>query len=247
MPKSAGSTLSKHIVRNLKKGESVYLENNEDVLLNNKMMKKIKYIHGHSTYYGVHRFFPKREVRYITFLRDPVKRIISQYNYDVGPHKEKTSFQKWYETLIKNEMVHFYSRKFLGKKGTRISIPKFMLPILIKFRFMASPGKMFLSKFILNKYVNLRRGVGKTTKKDFENAKKLLELCWFVGIVGNSEKDLKYIFNKIGVPEKWKNENVSAIRRFTLDKNTIKKIKKENFKDFELYNYAKKLSKKRHP
>ena len=35
----------------------------------------------HIVYHGLAGFFPDREIRYVTFLRDPFKRIISEYNF----------------------------------------------------------------------------------------------------------------------------------------------------------------------
>lgn len=43
-------------------------------------LRPIKFFIGHYTY-GVHKFFPESEFKYITVLRDPVERIISWYRF----------------------------------------------------------------------------------------------------------------------------------------------------------------------
>ena len=39
----------------------------------------IRFISGHQVWYGIHELFPGRTPRYVTFLREPVARIISDY------------------------------------------------------------------------------------------------------------------------------------------------------------------------
>jgi hypothetical protein len=39
----------------------------------------IRFIAGHQVWYGIHELFPTRTPRYVTFLRDPVARVISDY------------------------------------------------------------------------------------------------------------------------------------------------------------------------
>lgn len=55
----------------------------EDYLANLSPAEKnrMKFIVGHSTYMGVHEHFPGRPFRYFTFIRNPVSRMRSLYNY----------------------------------------------------------------------------------------------------------------------------------------------------------------------
>jgi len=48
--------------------------------LSNTDKSKISVLAGHMNF-GLHNHFPSQEVKYITFFRDPIERIISHYNY----------------------------------------------------------------------------------------------------------------------------------------------------------------------
>src|SRR3989344_3022986 len=105
IPKCAGSTFRYHVEHNLKKGEFVSLYEGEYFDVNEMAYKyftpgkrreeidayldslsdvqkdTIRIIYGHQVYYGIHRFFPGREVRYITFVRHHAAREVSMYNF----------------------------------------------------------------------------------------------------------------------------------------------------------------------
>jgi hypothetical protein len=40
---------------------------------------RLQFVAGHQIWYGLHECFPDRECRYITFMRDPVARLVSDY------------------------------------------------------------------------------------------------------------------------------------------------------------------------
>ena len=105
IPKCAGSTFRYHLEHNLRKGEFVSLYEGEyfDVTemsykyftpgkrreeidsyfsrLTDEQKDTIKILYGHQVYYGIHRFFPGREARYITFVRHHAAREVSMYNF----------------------------------------------------------------------------------------------------------------------------------------------------------------------
>ena len=82
-------------------------------------------------------------------------------------------------------------------------------------------------------------------KKKFENAKKLLDNCWFVGIVEKSDEDFKFLLESMGFknPE-WTNVGVTK-RIIQLDENLLKKIYEENPLDVKIYKYALELNKRK--
>ncbi len=213
------------------------------------LRKKAKVISGHLAYYGIHKLVPEKEPHYFTFLRDPADRLVSFYNSRDWGSSKKPTFEEWYKTRRKNEMVHFYSSKFLGNDETA-KIPKI-------FRKLSSFGNIekiiFNSKKILNKlgYFKFKNN----QKEEFENAKKLIDSCWYIGIVEDSEKDIRFLFKKMGLPLRWKNFNVGGNENplkknklnrtgdFKLSSDLRKKIYSENPLDIKLYNHAKKLNK----
>ena len=90
--------------------------------------------------------------------------------------------------------------------------------------------------------------MAKYKKNDFkklENAKKLLDLCWFVGIVEESDKDFKVLFDSMGLKNvKWEKSDAPYKRVLKLDDELRENIYKENPLALELYNYALNIRKR---
>ena len=61
--------------------------------LSEKEKEKIKVIIGHHMPYGIHKYFNKKP-RYITFLRNPIDRRISEYNYKRSILEKNTDILK---------------------------------------------------------------------------------------------------------------------------------------------------------
>ena len=85
--KTAGSTFLAIIDRQYKKDEIIYanivgINKTLEILKthNHERNETLKIVHGHFAY-GWHKYFSE-EVRYITFLRNPVDRIVSDYYYN---------------------------------------------------------------------------------------------------------------------------------------------------------------------
>lgn len=244
LPKSGGSTFTEHLAKNINPEEILfgeYYSNDKNLKkIIHKKREKIRFITGHQYFYGIHKFFPGKEPRYITFTRDPAKRLISQYNYDMSPlPKNKIiPFNKWYKLQIKNEMTLFYDRKSRGIRESRISIPHFIRPLVRKIKPMKSKFKMIALRFMTKK-------LSKTKQYSLQNAKKLFNKCWYIAITENLDDDLKILCKEIDIPSNWKNKNISKLKLLTLNKELKDKIYKENPLDVELYEYAKKLNKEK--
>lgn len=93
MPKCAGTTFRVHIENNLAQEEILPLYVNIDkryrdrnfvreyiTSLSEEKKRKVKLVYGHEVHYGIHEWLG-REGRYFTFLRHPLPRTISWYNY----------------------------------------------------------------------------------------------------------------------------------------------------------------------
>jgi len=90
--KCSGSTFKYHIGNNFKKEEVItfdrFISSDKIIkkiethlsLLTKEQKDKIKVIYGHTAYYGIHKFFNKPH-RYVTFIRNPIDRTISLYNF----------------------------------------------------------------------------------------------------------------------------------------------------------------------
>mgnify|MGYP001568125332 FL=1 len=128
--------------------------------------------------------------------------------------------------------------KFRGKEGAKANIPKSMLPFFAKI-FQSKKVYWFFQK-MYRLYVSFLQSSEKIQKEKRDNAKKLLDDSWHIGIISDLDESLKYLFKEIGVPVKWKNSNVTEKKNsfFKLDEETRRKIYKDNKYDLELYNYA---------
>ncbi|MBI3154317.1 MAG: sulfotransferase family 2 domain-containing protein [Burkholderiales bacterium] len=92
IPKSAGTTFRHHIEHNFAPEEIVALYRADDARLRredvfarlqslpDEQRRRLRVIYGHEVYHGIHELFD-RPCRYVTFLRDPIDKTISFYNY----------------------------------------------------------------------------------------------------------------------------------------------------------------------
>lgn len=241
LPKTGGTTFSKHIKKNLKKEEVFDMSDlrygfeSFDI----EEQKKARVILGHATYYGIHKFFPEKIPRYIIFLRDPAERIASTYNFEMRVKQGKNiSFWDWYSAQPKNDMTLFLDMKYRGKEGTKANIPDVFLKTFYKIFSSKKITYFFQSAF--EKYYSIFMSSDKKMLVKFENSKKLLKNCWYIGIMPGLNKDLKFLFKEIHVPMRWKNENLTSKKKafFKLDEETRRKIYQDNKYDKELFDYA---------
>jgi hypothetical protein len=114
IPKSAGTTFRYHIENNFAADEILGLYNadehrmkRDDVFakvsaLTPQQRRRLRVIYGHEVHYGIHELL-ERPARYVTFLRDPIDKTISFYNYRMqqGIRKQQVdasrlpSFEEW--------------------------------------------------------------------------------------------------------------------------------------------------------
>lgn len=245
VPKAGGGTFNQHLLKNLPEGEFARANEVEE---RKKNLDKIRVVAGHDAYYGIHKYFPDKTPRYLTFLRDPAERFVSAYNFEMRkvPENEIISFEKWYKSRMNNEMCRYLFRKFKGKGGIQVSVPVYKT--LIFFKITDSAKKLSFLRGIY-KLINKIKRNKKRQEKEFEKAKKMLDLCWFVSITENLNEDLKFLFKKIDTKEDWKQVHKTGSsdieKKYSLDEKMRKKIYKDNKYDLKLYEYAKRLRDKK--
>ena len=88
IPKTAGTSFYKSVASQLKNDETLLLYgfkrtsamiSEEIQSMDASSRNRIRFIAGHQVWYGIHNLFPERRPRYVTFLRDPVSRVVSEY------------------------------------------------------------------------------------------------------------------------------------------------------------------------
>lgn len=245
IPKTGGTTFIQHLKNNSKSEEWVSLKNIKNLSQDKK--RKIKYISGHETYYGIHKYFPNKIPRYIIFLRNTANRRISQYNHDISrmTSNKKPIFKKWYKTQIKDELCFLLNKKFKGIPGRKIPITS---PRIVKYLRIGTSKIIKMIGFKIFKALHLKRN----KKQELENAKYLLNKCWFIGITEHLDKDLKELSKKMKLKGKIKryrtakdkNEDQKTLeikKSFNPSDEIKEKINKDNPYDLNLYNYADSL------
>lgn len=128
IPKAGGNSLRAIIQREYKVTDLYYQGTDQDRFdLLQERIKEPSYnslCHIGHVYFGFHEFFPNDEVKYITMLRDPVKRVISLYNFiKAGQAGEwlkdeikELSFSEYLRSGLENDLENSQTRRIAGLK-----------------------------------------------------------------------------------------------------------------------------------
>lgn len=229
IPKTAGLTFRYHIRKNLKEEEYLllahtlfgyesypppdYKKHKSKVFkymseLSEERKSKLKIIFGHYVPYGVHEYFD-RPCRYITFVRHPVKRMISDYNYKVMLYHKSQKRGKEVDIvnqslLIHNKVPSFFDwwRRYYDTK-TRFSTSTM-------FRFLKDLGYGNYVDNIINKF-------------------------YFIGLTSKFNEDFLYLSHLLAINRYFLSKNKSKkIFRGGKDTRLADEIYFKNNKDFEI-------------
>src|SRR6056297_1701898 len=111
-----------------------------------------------------------------------------KYNHDIArlqekrKHKNLPSFKKWYKLQIKDEQTFLLNKKFKGIPGRKA--PNFTNKFITKFKVGNSKFLKIIGYRLLKLYDLLRKNK-RHKEKELENAKSLLNKCWFVSTTDN--------------------------------------------------------------
>lgn len=244
IPKTAGLTFRYHIRKNFSEEKYLllahtlfglksypppdYQEYKEKVFkylsnLDNKRKNRLTILFGHYVPHGVHKYFD-RPYKYITFVRNPIKRVVSAYNHKLTK----------YHLARKQEKDTFYVERSLFVKKR---IPNFEE----WFDYYYSTSRKYSTKTMYEFLKNLGYG---------NEIEEMIEKFYFIGITKKFQNDFLYLCKKLGINKHFLSKNKS-IKFFKLKDNKIKqKIATENIMDIDLYTQAlefNKLFKKEHP
>ncbi len=229
--KCAGTTLRFGIEEQLIGGELLLLYNDQNpelsksfknvsnyiLNLSQEKKDKLKVIYGHRIYYALGKLFKNREVRFITFIRKPEKRMISQYNWQRMAYYKHGKVNN-FPPEGKNDEKYMTFDSWLNFKN----------------------HDNFITRFLL-KTLSINDEIIDSNK--IKKIKKMLDTFYFIGIVGNKE-DLFFIQNEIGLKKFMINRNIS---KKYYSGNTLEQIEKQAVTlteyDLEIYDYSILLNK----
>lgn len=176
---------------------------------------RIKVLYGHMGF-GLHAYFPRPAV-YVTVLRDPIERVLSQFYHD---HREPRS--PLYSAIKSGEMdLDSYVRHFavVGEMDN------------LQTRMLAGNWDL--------------RGYGECTLEMLATAKQHLRVHFaLVGITERFDEFYLMLCHRLGWPaEPYRKHQVTRNRprQDELDRETLKLIRDYNQFDIQLYQYASEL------
>jgi hypothetical protein len=228
IPKCAGSTFAEHFKHNLGRRSLLSIGPTRErafacrsevddyvASIAQHRRDEIRAIVGHSAYYGIHEHF-RRPARYITFLRDPIDRTLSHYEYflQIFPLVEQPderfpggsaelTLERWWETL-------------------------------------QQPN--WQTSMVLNYLIDGRIGScddTTVTERHLEQAKRTLDGFYFVGTTETFEEDSLYLYDQLGFRELIRDPvNRTLVKALEPSGEMVEMIAKGVHLDRQLYDHA---------
>jgi hypothetical protein len=217
IPKTGGSTLQGIINREYGKKHTFNVKNNRKVIdfinLSDSKKNNINVLKGHMAFGHHNEFVDPNKVSYFTMLRDPIKRIISNY-YFILKQKDHHTHQK----IVNNS----YSLKEYVESGIIANTENAQVRLLSN---------------------NIETPHGKCTTEMLEIAKKNLEKHFpVIGINEYFDETILFLQDKYNWKNPYYGRvNVTGhgIKPTDLNQNTLDVIRKYNSLDIELYEHSK--------
>jgi len=252
VPKCAGGTIGRHFASIYGGKKSLYLrltdfisertsEYSDEELRENRQIVKtswikeyirtlgdarrnsIQSIYGHIAYYGIHEHFNKNH-RYFTFLREPVARFISLYNYMLTI---RVTPERLRQSGIQDE------------DGRVRSLDEWIKEVNLVSYSMTG----FLAQ-ICNAEDLLQLGYT-PSPQDLIKVKKMLESFYFVGLTENDD-DMQFVYNRLGVNFYKPDKNVLRIKSSYILPSNMEAARELILSKYpyeqELYEYAVQLN-----
>ena len=196
IPKCGGTTAHALIAQKFHEKEIYHILGHNEFFMKFDEFEGIKFFTGHIEYYYGKLVVP--EMRSITFLRDPLDRIVSQYQYSYRMETTPPSFRDF------------------AKQNSNLQVA------------------------MLSGYPPGSPNV--TLEEHLESAKNNLKDFFFVGIVERLPESINALFKLLEWPAPEETPNFNPSQHFGNSyQNYLSEVAKENWADFELYQFAKQI------
>jgi len=190
---------------------------------------QIQFASGHDLAYGFHEYFPQ-PARYFMFVREPIARTISLYNYQRTQHEFLNKMKKMDES---HRRLRLFSQRWFLREGKVPSFEEWL---------EESYNHDYPFYFTMTRTLQHLHYLDVEIKEDSWG--KLLQKFFFVGLTETLNEDELYLYHEMGVRCFWANRNASYpyISHNQLEKRLQEKIREKNPDDFLLYERAKRAN-----
>lgn len=190
---------------------------------------KIQFISGHDLPYGLHKYFPQ-PAKYFMFIREPIARTISLYNYQRSQYEFLKTMKNMDES---HRRLKLFSNRWFVIDGKIPSFEEWL---------EKSYNGDYPFYFTMTRLLQQLNYLDKVLNEDSWD--RLLEKFFFVGLTDTMNKDELYLYHQMGTRCFWANRNASRpyISHQNLDRRIQEKILEKNQEDFILYERAKKAN-----
>ena len=194
----------------------------------------LRVVIGHYVKETTADLFPDREILRLIVLRDPVKRLISQYNHAMtfwceGMRRPRIDFYEWFE--------HYVIKTYDYKDAIR----RQGLTPELAFQSQASLGPNYMARFIAQNFDKVE-WLSLEPAAFASKISSLLENFWQVGLTERLDIFVAKLAEELGIPANLPHSNRGSGRRIYLepDEELIAFIRQRNRADFLIYDHWKK-------
>jgi hypothetical protein len=228
VPKCGGTTVRRHIIENLPpeacfETTAEVKDSIEEVAASVRALPadrraRVRVVFGHGAYYGIHELFDKRG-EYVTLLRNPVDRALSEYNYQ--------------------RMCYEAGRKCMGASVWEQKQGEWAFADWLReYPVFRNGMTRFLAMILLGKY---RFGDDAISPQNVEAIKAILDTFRFVGLTEN-EEDFLWLYRRLGVQRFLPRQNLSRKYYAPTNRAEIEAlVSRFDDIDRQLYDYARRL------
>ncbi len=196
-------------------------------------LHNVQVVMGHYVTEATADLFPDREIRRIIVLREPVRRLVSQYNHAMNlwcnkMGRPQIDFLEWYET---HAIEQYDYKNALRNQG---------LTPEIAFQSQASLGPDYMGRFISQNF-GMRDWPSLESHEFAAKVNGLLESFWMVGLTERLAAVAAALGHQLGIPADIAHFNRGMERQVYLEpsEDLIGFIRKDNQADCLIYDYWK--------